>query len=102
MIATRALNTDKYFIIVTYDIIKNKHRYRVMKILKGMGFHVQKSVFECRVNDRLYLKMKNGIEQIIDWEVDSIRYYTLCAGCVKNVELSGVGFVREDEDVIVV
>lgn len=90
------------FVVVSYDIVDDKKRLRVAKLLKSYGERVQKSVFECRLDDRLYLKMKREIEKIIDWEEDGVRYYILCAGCLKNVDISGVGYVREDEDVIVV
>lgn len=44
---------------VVYDISCNKERRRVGKILKGFGFRIQKSVFECRMN-------KRGKEELID------------------------------------
>jgi CRISPR-associated protein Cas2 len=90
------------FVVVSYDIVNDKKRLRVAKTLKSYGERVQKSVFECRLDDRLYLKMKREVEKIIDWEEDGVRYYILCAGCLKNVDISGVGFVRGDEDVIIV
>lgn len=90
------------FVVVSYDIVDDKKRLRVAKLLKSYGERVQKSVFECRLDDRLYLKMKREVEKIIDWEEDGVRYYTLCAGCLRNVDISGIGFVREDEDVIIV
>lgn len=34
---------------VVYDITNNRERTRVAKVLKGFGFRVQKSVFECRL-----------------------------------------------------
>ncbi len=34
---------------VVYDITSNRERSRVDKLLKGFGFRVQKSVFECRL-----------------------------------------------------
>ncbi len=35
--------------VVVYDISSDKERNRIDKILKGYGFRVQKSVFECRL-----------------------------------------------------
>ena len=43
---------------VVYDISSDKERRRVEKILKGFGFRIQKSVFECRLN-------KKGKEELI-------------------------------------
>lgn len=34
---------------VVYDISDNRERYCVDRVLKGYGFRVQKSVFECRL-----------------------------------------------------
>ena len=90
------------FIVVSYDIVDDKKRLRIAKLMKNYGERVQKSVFECNLDERRLLKMKQDIEKIIDWEEDSVRFYTLCAGCVNNINISGIGFVREDEDVVVV
>lgn len=90
------------YIVVCYDIVDDKKRQRLAKLMKGYGERVQKSVFECRLDDGKYLKMKQEIEKLIDWEDDSVRYYNLCRGCSKNVAISGCGVVREEDDVIVV
>jgi len=90
------------FVIVSYDVVDDRKRTRIAKLLKDYGERVQKSVFECRIDDRRYLKMKEGIGKLMDWELDSVRYYILCAGCVRNVEVSGLGVVRDEEEVIVV
>jgi len=37
---------------VVYDITSNAERARVSKLLKGFGFRVQKSVFECRLDKK--------------------------------------------------
>lgn len=37
---------------VVYDITSDKERRRVDKTLKGYGFRIQKSVFECRLTKR--------------------------------------------------
>lgn len=49
---------------VVYDISNAHERRRIDRILKGFGFRVQKSVFECRMNRRmkteLFLKLKTA------------------------------------------
>ena len=72
------------------------------KILTNYGQRVLKSVFECNLNDRLFLKLKRDLEFHLDREVDSIRYYILCKTCKGNIEISGLGSVRDDEEVIIV
>lgn len=80
------------FFLVCFDIVDNRDRYRVVKILKGYGIRVQKSVFECsNMSEYKFLRMKSDIEDVIDHGEDTIRYYPLCRGCVKAVEFSGTG-----------
>ncbi len=90
------------FVVVAYDIVDDRKRLRVAKLMKQYGVRVQKSVFECILDDRRYLRMKEQIEKLIDWEEDGVRYYSLCRGCLKNIETSGVGIVVDDEELIIV
>ncbi len=90
------------FILVAYDVVDNRKRTRLAKTLSRFGSRVQKSVFECQINDQQYLKMKELIEKEIDHEEDSVRYYLLCSRCSSNIQISGWGTVREDEDVVIV
>lgn len=53
------------FIIVAYDIVDNKRRTRLAKGMKSYGYRVQKSVFECQLDDD-YLQMKKAIEKTIN------------------------------------
>ncbi|MBW1973230.1 MAG: CRISPR-associated endonuclease Cas2 [Deltaproteobacteria bacterium] len=91
-----------YYIVISYDIVDDKKRNRVAKILLDYGRRVQKSVFECRVGEKEYLKIKERIEKTIDMNEDSVRYYFLCAKCQENIDISGWGTVTEDEETIIV
>ena len=90
------------FVVVSYDIVDDRRRNRLAKVLGDYGHRVQKSVFECDLDDPLFLKMKRTLETLIDREEDSIRYYFLCGRCVRNVEVSGLGVLREQEELIIV
>ena len=80
------------FFLVCFDISDDRIRYRVVKVLKGYGERVQKSVFECAdLTEERFLKMKNSIEDLIDHGEDSVRYYLLCRGCLRGIEYSGIG-----------
>jgi len=80
------------FCMICFDIAENKVRYRVVKELKNNGKRVQKSVFECSdLSEERFLKLKSRLEDHIDHEMDSIRYYLLCRSCVEKVEFSGAG-----------
>ena len=80
------------FCVISFDVVDNKKRYRVVKELKGVAVRVQKSVFECPdLNESRFIKLKKKLEKTIDKSEDTIRYYFLCKGCVPRVEYSGIG-----------
>lgn len=91
------------FIVVSYDIVEDRKRNRLAKILSNYGYRVQKSVFECQLDDGRYLRMKEQIDKHIDPETDSVRYYELCARCRRAVRISGLGLSMDlDEELILV
>jgi CRISPR-associated protein Cas2 len=92
----------KKYIIISYDVVVDKKRTLLSKRLLNYGRRVQKSVFECLITEKQYTTMKGEVDAIIDMEKDSVRYYTLCKGCVSGIEVSGWGTVSESEDVIVI
>lgn len=90
------------YVMVSYDIVDNKRRTRLMKFLKEFGERVQQSVFECDLDETLYETMKYGVEGIIDKRADRVRYYPLCKGCLRRVLISGWGEVKPDEGFTIV
>lgn len=90
------------FIVISYDIVDNRNRARVARLMEGNGTRVQKSVFECWLSDRQYLELREKLEQIIDCETDSIRYYKLCKDCVMGIEYVGIGGPTMDDDIVVI
>jgi len=92
----------KHFYIVCFDIVSDKIRYRVVKILLKFGIRVQKSVFECFLDDAQFIELKTSIEAKISFAQDSVRYYHLCQRCEKNLQISGLGAINEREALIVI
>ena len=90
------------FVMISYDIVDDKDRLRLMKFLKDYGDRVQKSVFECNLDHKTYQEVKAGVEEIINKRKDRVRYYRICKGCVERIEISGWGEITEDEDFILV
>ncbi|MBP9037667.1 MAG: CRISPR-associated endonuclease Cas2, partial [Candidatus Cloacimonas sp.] len=69
------MSLNKHLYVVAFDIVSDKIRYRCVKILLSYGQRVQKSVFECILNDKQFLDMKSKLDNTINPEIDSIRYY---------------------------
>jgi CRISPR-associated protein Cas2 len=87
---------------VSYDVVDDKRRLKVAKVLTNYGRRVQKSVFECDLDERRSLALKKEVDRLIDHEEDSVRYYPICGRCQRNIEVSGWGVVTEEEEVIIV
>ena len=69
-------------VLITYDVSteteagKSRLR-RVSKKCKDYGQRVQNSVFECIIDTAQLKQLQNGLQKIIDPEVDSLRFYYL-------------------------
>ena len=77
--------------LITYDITDPKRLRRMHKFLKEFGLNTQKSVFECDIDETAVKRIRQYCRQELDLTVDSVRIYQVCAGCLKNVEISGQG-----------
>ena len=82
------------WVLITYDVSTRTPagRSRLRKVAntcQDYGQRVQKSVFECTVNDVTFHLMKSRLLDIIDEEQDSIRFYKLPEGRDKRVEEYG-------------
>ena len=61
-------------ILIIYDIEHDKTRAKVVRILESYGIRVQKSAFECHLDDSRIVEMKNRLKKVVT-EGDSIRIY---------------------------
>jgi CRISPR-associated protein Cas2 len=66
---------DKMYILLVYDIKENRVT-KVLKYLRGYLNWVQNSVFEGELTNAKFYKMKQGLENIIVTDEDSILVYT--------------------------
>lgn len=69
-------------VLITYDVntttSAGKRRLRmVAKKCVAHGTRVQNSVFECVIDNSQYKLLRHELEQIIDTNCDSLRFYTL-------------------------
>ena len=85
-------------ILVTYDIVKNKNRVKLRKLLLDYGYPVQKSVFEIMLDWEKLERLKREIQQYIKDPEDSVRFYQVCDACRENVKVMGRGdtFLNDD------
>lgn len=84
----------KYY-VVSYDVVDNKRRNRIADALLGFGERVQRSVFECLLDDGQFHDLRRRLDKLVDPKLDSVRYYNLGAVTVASVEVHGLGAPTE-------
>jgi CRISPR-associated protein Cas2 len=89
-------------LIVAYDIVGDRRRGVVSSILKNFGQRVQKSVFECYLEEADIMAMKKEVDRAIDPSEDSVRYYRLCRKDEANIGFLGCNVIYRDEDYFLV
>jgi len=76
--------------LVAYDIADANRLRKVAKICELYGVRVEKSVFECDLNEEMFENLWLELIDIIDEEEDCVIAYKICKSCVKDVELLGL------------
>ena len=62
------------FFLVSYDIVNDKRRSRIAKLMLGYGERIQYSVFCCQLNQREILRLQEDIKQIIHTDEDQVLF----------------------------
>lgn len=91
------------FYLVCYDIVNNHRRHKVAKLLESYGLRVQKSVFECVLDDKQQENLEKRLMKLLNKREDQIRFYPLSAHCRDKVVVLGTQpeFVVDDVAFIV-
>lgn len=94
-------------VLITYDVstVTPEGRTRLRKVAKqcvNYGQRVQNSVFECLLNPAQFAKLRNLLENIINKEEDSLRYYYLGSNWKKRVEHIGAKETYDPEGSLIV
>ena len=90
-------------IIVTYDVSTEnaagrKRLRRIAKACERVGQRVQKSVFECTINEMQFEQFERELLAEIDLNQDNLRFYRITEpvelrikqyGCFRSVDFEG-------------
>jgi CRISPR-associated protein Cas2 len=81
-------------ILVTYDVSTEtaagqRRLRRVAKTCESYGQRVQKSVFECRVNQMQFEQLERELLEEIDEDKDNLRFYRLTEPLAVHVKEYG-------------
>lgn len=93
-------------VLITYDVntetAAGKKRLRkVAKQCVNYGRRVQNSVFECILDNPQCLTLKSILSDIIDEEVDSLRFYYMGNKYKTKVEHIGVDRGVSPDDILI-
>lgn len=96
------------WIVVCYDVntetsAGRRRLRRVAQICKNFGQRVQKSVFECSVDEMKYEELRRKLLKEVKLDTDNLRLYRLTEPKEKRVEEYGaIRTVFFDEETLVV
>ncbi len=81
-------------VVVTYDVSTEtaagrRRLRRVAKVCEGVGQRVQKSVFECQVNDMQLEDLERRLLAEIDEVKDNLRFYRITESAQVRVKQYG-------------
>ena len=87
------------FYLICYDVVLTRRRNRVAHLLEGYGMRVQKSVFECLLNENQYDLLQRKLNQYINAEEDQVRFYPMSGHTRRKVSILGMQPPRQIDDV---
>lgn len=96
------------WIVVCYDVNTEtkegrKRLRRVAQVCKNYGQRVQKSVFECEVDEMKSEQMRRKLLKEVNLALDNLRIYRLTEPRDKHVESYGeIQTILFDEDTLLV
>ena len=77
------------FYVLAYDVVDDKRRLKVAKMLERVGDRVQYSVFEVYLTSPELDKLIKRLGKVLNADEDSLRVYALCGGCRGRVQTVG-------------
>lgn len=76
------------YLLITYDIVSDKRRRKIDKILSSYGYRVNYSVFELEINAATFRKLRQELTELMQ-ERDSVRCYNHTKETIeKSIELN--------------
>ena len=95
------------WVIVSYDVSTDtpqgrRRLRRVAQVCKNYGQRVQKSVFECKVNEIQFEKLRRELLKEINKSEDNLRLYSLTEPRDHHVEEYGLTRTTDFDNPLVI
>jgi CRISPR-associated protein Cas2 len=90
------------FYLVCYDMVNNRRRDRVSRLLEGYGLRIQKSVFECVLTPDQYALLQRRLQtkRYVNPAEDQIRFYPMSPRHRQLVLIVGIQPQRQVDDAV--
>ena len=75
--------------LIAYDIANPKRLYRMARACEDYGVRVQKSLFECWLDEDQFAALWAQLNDLIEPSADRLVAYTLDAAAVKRRQVAG-------------
>ncbi len=75
--------------IIAYDIVSNKRRRRIARLLESHGIRMNRSVFECTLDKKTLKELLKKLRKTIKKSEDSILLYHQCRICGSQAMIIG-------------
>lgn len=82
---------QRSFYVIAYDVVNDRRRLKVARLLERYGERVQYSVFEMYLSDQEWQQVQKNLQRLLNSQEDSVRVYRLCAMCRTRTMHLGVG-----------
>lgn len=79
------MRAKKIFCVIAYDIMDDRRRNRVVKVIERYGTRVNYSVFECMFTNVQFKHTQEKIAKLIKFKEDSVIYYPICVDCFSKI-----------------
>jgi CRISPR-associated protein Cas2 len=76
--------------LIAYDITTPKRLRLVARTCEDYGVRIEKSVFECDLEESHFVVFWSTLSAIIDPEEDSLIAYKICKSCIRDIHSAGV------------
>lgn len=83
--------------LILLDTPCNKRRYRINKVILGYGVRVQKSVYECQIDQPEKRELIAEIKKLINNDEDTLRIQPCCQKDWQKILVSGGPQPLEDK-----
>jgi CRISPR-associated protein Cas2 len=90
------------FYVICFDVHDAKRLRKIANEMENFGTRVQRSVFECHLNNEQLQELKPRLAQLMAIEADQVRYYPLCGKDQAICIIDGTGKLTTDPDYLIV